>query len=76
MGSGDWSTDLGLGNQIPDDLAPASAVRAGESHTSNQDASSAARRRARQKEKMEEDLDQSPSSEPGEQPEHRLDHLA
>jgi len=76
MGSGDWSTGMVPGNQIPDDLTPASAVRAGESHTSNEDASGAARRRARQKEKIEEDADESPSSEPGEQPEHRLDHLA
>jgi hypothetical protein len=76
MGSSDWSADLALGSQIPGDLSPASAVRPGESHSSNQEASGAARRRVRQKEKEEDADDEGLFSELGDGPEHRLDHLA
>jgi hypothetical protein len=71
MGSGDWSTDLMHGSQIPGDLTSASPVRPGESRTSNPEDRGAARRRARKK-------DEDPEDEPenGEQTEHRLDHLA
>ena len=76
MSGGDWSTDMTLGNPVPGDLTPASAVRPLGSHASKQDSPVHARRRARQKEEEEDPDDASSDSARGEQPEHRLDHLA
>jgi len=69
LGSNDLSPDLALGI-----LAPASAVRAVEGHSPNDDAEAKSRRRSRRTERPGDD-DQG-SSEPAETPLHQLDRLA
>jgi hypothetical protein len=75
MGSGDLSTDLGLGS-----LAPASAVGAAQDHSqpaANPDAQPRARRRPPRREEDEDEFD-GLSSAPvaDERPAHQLDDIA
>ncbi|HME36551.1 MAG TPA: hypothetical protein VKF84_15045 [Candidatus Sulfotelmatobacter sp.] len=79
MSGGDWPTSAVAGNLVPGnlgpgDLTPASAVRPGEGHLADQDASGTARRRPPRKEENSDD--ESPASESGERPQHQLDDLA
>jgi len=68
MGSGDLSTDIGLGV-----LTPTPAVRPAEGHFPGQDAESKARRRPRPE---PENPDSEASPEADDAAAHQVDHLA